>query len=645
MRPSRLLFVLVAVALALTPIAPLQAQEGESIDTLVAAALAALSAELGTPLTLNDLDNWSWQEQFFPDASLGCPQPDMAYAQVLTRGFTITLVYAGTTYDYRLTPDAQVVILCGSTAAAAATPLPAGETPATPAAPAAAPLAPVTDDPEQLLNVALAYLSSQLATPITRRDLSNWAWEEVTWPDTALGCPVLDGIYDGSAPVRGYSMTIEYVGRSFELHMTPDGRTIMPCGDAPELTPATAGEFVAVPAPAEPAAEEPASAAMLFYTGPDGNVYRADMSDFPGQPVTAIEPLSTATPVPLLRYDYVFGLYRWSPDGQWVAYVNSAAPASLWVADAAGVSIPLKLQAAGDLATLYPPAWSPDGAELAYVKPTQTFRGPNQVMEVYAAPAPGVNVNDQPRLLATFEQQVGCGGGSGDPADSVYWRESGFMGNALTFAWLADGSLLFSPACTGQGLSRLDLTTGTVTEIDLVTARLSLNPNASRAAGIAPDANQNPALVTLDLATGERQPVTATITGTPDQVLWSADGERLYVSTADVVERLPRTGTQDSIAVYTVRLWAIDLASGESTLHVEQEGRGIGLMAELPGGGLVFSFVEDARAWLAAVESGADAEGQRAAAPAAWLLHLTPDGSIERLGYGGQPAPQPANAG
>ncbi|MEW6401054.1 MAG: hypothetical protein AB1649_04600 [Chloroflexota bacterium] len=47
----------------------------------------------------------------WPDASLGCPQMGMAYIQVLTPGYKITLEANGKTYPYH-TDDKDSVILC-----------------------------------------------------------------------------------------------------------------------------------------------------------------------------------------------------------------------------------------------------------------------------------------------------------------------------------------------------------------------------------------------------------------------------------------------------------------------------------------------------------------------------------------------------
>jgi hypothetical protein len=47
----------------------------------------------------------------WPDASLGCPQPDKAYAQVMTPGYSIVLKVAEKEYPYH-TDGSTTVILC-----------------------------------------------------------------------------------------------------------------------------------------------------------------------------------------------------------------------------------------------------------------------------------------------------------------------------------------------------------------------------------------------------------------------------------------------------------------------------------------------------------------------------------------------------
>jgi hypothetical protein len=51
----------------------------------------------------------------WPDASLGCPQPDELYAQVVTPGFAIKLEQGGSVYRYHVSTNA--VMLCDTTSA------------------------------------------------------------------------------------------------------------------------------------------------------------------------------------------------------------------------------------------------------------------------------------------------------------------------------------------------------------------------------------------------------------------------------------------------------------------------------------------------------------------------------------------------
>jgi hypothetical protein len=88
-------------------------------------ALNDLSAQVGRPVALGDLANWTWSQENFPDSSLGCPQPDMMYAQVITPGYRFNLTYQGIIYDYRVPIDGSFALLCSKTDAGASTPSPA----------------------------------------------------------------------------------------------------------------------------------------------------------------------------------------------------------------------------------------------------------------------------------------------------------------------------------------------------------------------------------------------------------------------------------------------------------------------------------------------------------------------------------------
>lgn len=71
-------------------------------------AVADLAGRLGiapTAITVREVLEAEW-----PDASLGCPQPEMMYAQVITYGQRILLEASGRTYEYHAARG--YVILC-----------------------------------------------------------------------------------------------------------------------------------------------------------------------------------------------------------------------------------------------------------------------------------------------------------------------------------------------------------------------------------------------------------------------------------------------------------------------------------------------------------------------------------------------------
>lgn len=106
----RTLFVLTAVlamALIFAP-NPAQAQDPPQLQ----AALADLSARVGTEVTVNNITSYTYESQQFSDTSLGCPQEGQTYAQVVTPGYQFTITYAGQQYDYRVSDDQSIVILC-----------------------------------------------------------------------------------------------------------------------------------------------------------------------------------------------------------------------------------------------------------------------------------------------------------------------------------------------------------------------------------------------------------------------------------------------------------------------------------------------------------------------------------------------------
>lgn len=77
-----------------------------TLQKLIAEARADLSKRANVPdsaITVVSVEPTEWS-----DASLGCPQAGMMYAQVVTPGYLIVLEANGQTYDYH-TSNTQVM--------------------------------------------------------------------------------------------------------------------------------------------------------------------------------------------------------------------------------------------------------------------------------------------------------------------------------------------------------------------------------------------------------------------------------------------------------------------------------------------------------------------------------------------------------
>jgi len=67
-------------------------------QALIERAKADLTQRLSIPAS--QIKAFDTKEVFWPDASLGCPQPGIAYAQIPTPGYLIMLVHSGAQFEY-----------------------------------------------------------------------------------------------------------------------------------------------------------------------------------------------------------------------------------------------------------------------------------------------------------------------------------------------------------------------------------------------------------------------------------------------------------------------------------------------------------------------------------------------------------------
>lgn len=148
---------------------------------VVALVIADLAQRLGVPP--EDITVVEAEEVLWPDAALGCPEPGMAYAQVVTEGLRVVLEVDGHTYAYHgRTPDQM--FLCGPDG-----PVPPGQLPAADDARG------ITSRPvdQAMVDVVKADLAQRLGVPIDSIEVVSVTPQQ--WRTSGLGCEQPDQMY------------------------------------------------------------------------------------------------------------------------------------------------------------------------------------------------------------------------------------------------------------------------------------------------------------------------------------------------------------------------------------------------------------------------------------------------------------------
>ena len=79
---------------------PLPIPTNPGLPALIEKAKADLAQRLS--ISMPQIKAIETKEVFWPDASLGCPQPDIVYAQIPSPGYLVLLVYAGNEFEYHV---------------------------------------------------------------------------------------------------------------------------------------------------------------------------------------------------------------------------------------------------------------------------------------------------------------------------------------------------------------------------------------------------------------------------------------------------------------------------------------------------------------------------------------------------------------
>ena len=160
----------------------------------VQAAINDLAQHLNLPAekaTVVHLEGVTW-----PDTSLGCPQPGMAYAQVLVEGYKVILEAAGHRYEYHTDMTGRAVRAQGGQQTAAA-----------------------IMGPPEVAAQAIADLSARLGVPETAIELVEW--KRQMWTDGSLGLPEPGMVYT-KAIVSGYFVVLGANERQYAYHCSED---------------------------------------------------------------------------------------------------------------------------------------------------------------------------------------------------------------------------------------------------------------------------------------------------------------------------------------------------------------------------------------------------------------------------------------
>jgi hypothetical protein len=207
---------------AMTPLPspePAEVTPPPEAEQFVQLAIEDLAGQLGVEpeeIRLISVEAMEWS-----DASLGCPQPDMMYAQVITPGYKVVLEAQGERYEYH-TDTATDVVLCqpengGTESGSRVTPSAAteGEPLADAKPPAAA----------EAVKLAKEDLTKRLG--VATEAIRLVSVEAVDWSDASLGCPQ-PGMMYAQVITPGFLVTIEAEGQQYEYH-TDEGRFVVLC--------------------------------------------------------------------------------------------------------------------------------------------------------------------------------------------------------------------------------------------------------------------------------------------------------------------------------------------------------------------------------------------------------------------------------
>lgn len=492
---------------------------------------------------------------------------------------------------------------------------------------------------EATLDAVFNDLSRRTGREVTWRRalLGEYSWQEAIVTNDNLGCESEGRAAPGVTRAWEINISLYQVG-TYNYRTNFDGSILLFCrgtglgadqGAGSVITPIPPTPTPIPPPPPVTTAPTTYAAPILAYRNTAGDVTIFGLGATTGPTAVTGDARGGVDP-DVLSYqsERNYANLQWSPDGARLAFQDSGG---LYVlsSDAAPV------QVAGGVLGVISAAWSPDGSEIAYAVDTRQTAPDNpsaSLIQLQAVPAAG----GSPRVAGTIAHMVGCGGGGRGPAGQLFERETGYEGNPQALYWTAQGFVHLS-GCTGVGLVLSDPSGSRLWEqADL--ARPVLSPDRSQIAAVRIAAGTNSAptptgVVLVDVDSGQSTPLN--VSGIPDQLAWSADGQSLYYSTRTprgTVARQPNAPLPDffnaETTLYTVELWSVPVSGGAPTPLWSGDGFAIGrISASSTAAVVAFSLIQHEGALYQLAVPGANPAALLAAAPQVQIgfVSLTPD--------------------
>ncbi len=190
-----------------------------SAEPIEEQAQEALANWLG--ISSEEIEVVEIEEVEWPDTSLGCPEPGMAYAEVIVPGWRVVMGVGDEVYEYH-SGGGQRVLCDGE-----GHPLPQVSSEPTVVVPT--PLrgvivpTPFSGHLEKLIQRAKEDLANRLEVSIEEIEVRYV--EEAEWPDASLGCGDVRLVYR-PITIHGYRIVLSVGGKNYEYHTDTESRVV-----------------------------------------------------------------------------------------------------------------------------------------------------------------------------------------------------------------------------------------------------------------------------------------------------------------------------------------------------------------------------------------------------------------------------------